>query len=456
MSRVWLLLVFLAACGPKLADVEDGEWLPGGETTNTLLLGSNAFMRPSANLSDEHESEFYSGNSFFNLGWVTAPASTEARDGLGPLYNATSCSGCHFKDGRAAPPDGPDSFPVGSLVRISLAAADGTLGPDPIYGGQIQDIGIQGVPAEATVQITWLEDTDGAYADGTSYTLRRPELVLANPAYGDLPPDLLRSFRVGPATIGLGLLEAISEADLDAVADPGDADGDGISGRLAQVDDLRLGTLAPGRFGWKAEQPTVEQQSAGAFAGDVGITSALFGNDDCTPDEAECNEAISGGDPELDEDTLAAVALYSRTLAPPVREDWESETVLRGKYLFADVGCASCHTATWTTGVAAISELEGQQIWPYTDMLLHDMGDDLSDDRPTGDADGVEWRTPPLWGLGRYPDVSGHQYLLHDGRARGVTEAILWHGGEAEASREAFVALDAEDREALAWFVNAL
>lgn len=439
----WLLLL---ACGPRLAELEEGEWLPADEATNTVLLGSNAFLMPAPNLAPDDEADFYSGNSFFNQVWVEAPASTSARDGLGPLFNATSCSGCHFRDGRAAPPDGSGS--VGALVRVSAPGGGHGLPPvpDTTYGGQIQDAALPDVPGEATVVVEWEE-----FTDSFGYSLRRPRLSLENPGYGELPADLETSLRVGPATIGLGLLEAIPEAAILAAADPYDVDLDGISGRANRVEGGQLG-----RFGWKAEQPTVESQTAGAFAGDMGITSTLVPADDCTEAQPECAETEDGGVPEAADDTFARVVLYSRAVAVPVRREWESETVLRGKLLFEEATCVSCHVRSWVTGTAAFSEFEGLLIWPFTDLLLHDLGEDLSDNRPTWNAEGNEWRTAPLWGVGLYPEVSGHQFLMHDGRARGVEEAILWHGGEGAAAREMWASLDAEDRAALVAYVNSL
>jgi len=441
-----------------LAEVEEGEWLPGGAATNTLMLGSNAFLRPAENLSEENEALFYSGNSWFNQDFVAAPSSTDTRDGLGPVQNARSCSGCHFKDGRAEPPEAPGDDPLGTLVRLSIPGADASGGPigDPVYGGQLHDGGIDDVPVEGELSITW-EEVAGTYDDGTAYTLRRPILDIVELGYGAMHADVRRSVRVAPHMVGLGLLEGIPEARLDALEDPDDADGDGISGRRNIVWHAEDSTLATGRFGWKAEQPTVRTQSAGAFAGDLGITTSIVESDDCTDAQTACKAAASGGTPELDDHLFDRVALYSAAVAVPVRRAWDTDRILRGKWLFADARCDRCHTPSHTTGTEApIPEFEGLLIWPYTDLLLHDMGPDLSDERQVFVAEGSEWRTPPLWGLGLVPDVNGHDTLLHDGRARGFAEAILWHGGEAEASRDAFRAMTAPDRDALVAFLESL
>ena len=445
-SALLPILLVLVGCGDGL---EDGEWLPGGETTNTVLLGSNAFLMPARNLTAEHEQDFYSGNSFFNQAWVEAPASTDARDGLGPLFNARSCSGCHFRDGRAAPPEGGEGPFVGVLLRLSVPGPDGPV-PDPVYGGQLQDQANPGLPAEARLSVRW-EESSGAFADGEPYTLIRPVFTLDDPAYGPLPDDLQISARNAPQMIGLGLLEAIPEADLEALADPDDADGDGISGRIQRHPDGRVG-----RMGWKGGSPDVAQQVANAFAGDMGLTSRLARADDCTDAQGACTSEPDGGDPEVSDAIFDKVVLYARTVAVPARRAADDRTIRRGKALFGDLGCTACHTPSHTTADAALPELNGQRIWPYTDLLLHDMGPELADDRPVLDASGTEWRTPPLWGLGMLDEVNGHTRLLHDGRARGVAEAVLWHGGEAEAARDAFRALDEEDREAVVKFVEDL
>jgi CxxC motif-containing protein (DUF1111 family) len=457
------LALVLAACGatpgePSSAAPPPEERLPGGDTTNTLLGGINAFTMPAANITVEHEELFYAGNGFFNQAWVQAPASTEGRDGLGPLFNARSCAACHFKDGRGRPPLADDETFLGMLLRIGPPelAEDGSPAPDPSYGGQLQPFSVLDVPAEGTPRVAYTE-VPGAYADGEEYSLLVPEYGIEDLAYGPLHPALAISPRVAPAMIGLGLLEAIPEARLAELADPEDADGDGISGRMNRVWDAALGETAIGRFGWKAEQPTVRQQSAGAFLGDMGLTTELFGEQDCTSAEAECSAATSGGAPEVSAELLERVALYGRLVAVPARVGSTKPEVLRGRELFGEIGCSSCHVARHVTGdVEGFPELSGETVFPYTDLLLHDMGEELSDGRPSFGAAGNEWRTPPLWGVGRYPVVNKHDRLLHDGRARGVAEAILWHGGEAEEARERFRALPEADRAKLVVFVESL
>lgn len=462
-SRASVLLAagLVLGCGsdPELAPSSDpSERLPGGDTTNTLLFGANAFTLPAENITDEHEASFFTGNSFFNQSWVQAPSSTQARDGLGPLFNARSCAACHFKDGRGRPPLEPDEEFLGLLLRLAVPGSDanGAPLPEPNYGGQLQPFAIDGVVAEGRPRVVYAQ-VEGSYADGEPYTLLRPSYVIDELAHGPLAPAVLVSPRVAPAVIGLGLLQAIPEARLEELADPDDGDHDGISGRIQRVWDVGRGRVAVGRFGWKAEQPSVEQQAAGAFLGDIGITSSLFPQQDCSPAESDCQAAIAGGEPEIADHLLDKVDLYSRLLAVPMRDRWNDAEVRGGQRLFGEAGCAGCHVPRHVTAPDAdLVEVRHQVIWPYTDLLLHDMGPELSDYRPVFAAEGSEWRTPPLWGLGRYGAVNGHDRLLHDGRARGVAEAILWHGGEAEASREHFRSLAAADRALLVQFVESL
>jgi CxxC motif-containing protein (DUF1111 family) len=341
-----------------------------------------------------------------------------------------------------------------------VSASGAHLGDDPVYGGQIQPFGIAGVPAEALPSISF-EPIAAAYDDGTPFELRRPTLELRELAYGPLETDVRLSSRTAPVMIGLGLLETIPVERLEDLSDPDDRDGDGISGVVAWRSDDR-GAPVAGRFGWKAEQPTVMAQSAGAFRGDIGITSSEVPTEECTPEQTECLEAPAGGSPEIDDVMLDRVVKYSSLLAVPTRRGPEDRQILRGKLLFQEANCTGCHVPSHVTGTVhpsggdALIELREQLIWPYTDLLLHDMGTDLADGQSVGAASTSEWRTPPLWGVGLIPSVNGHQYLLHDGRARGVAEAIAWHGGEAANSRDAFLAMGVEDRDALVAFVNSL
>lgn len=435
---------------------EPGEELSGGETT-VFDTSPNAFSLSARNMTPERRSTFFVGNSFFKENWIIAPSSTAGRDGLGPLFNARSCSGCHLLDGRGKPPESSTEAMTSMLVRLSIPGktTDGGPVPEPTYGGQLQPKAIPGILPEGDALVAY-EEVPGTFADGETYSLRRPtySFVLGR---GNQDAATLYSPRVAPQMIGLGLLEAIPEANILALADPDDTDGDGISGRPNTVWDPLQGKTALGRFGWKANQPHLAAQTAGAFLGDMGITTALFPTQECTAAEADCVAAPDGGAPECSEHIREAVTFYSTTLAPPARRDWQDPEVLRGKQLFAQARCTQCHTAMHRTGtLEGYGELSNQTIRPYTDLLLHDMGAALADGRPDFEADGQEWRTPPLWGIGLLSVVNGHTNLLHDGRARGVLEAIMWHGGEADASQQAFRAMAREDRLALVRFVESL
>lgn len=445
-----VLATVAAACSSTSSDLLVEE--SGGDTT-TALANRNAFGSAAPNLETLERRRFEVGDSFFTQPWVTAPASTDVRDGLGPLLNATSCSSCHVLDGRAAPPAAPGDPERGLLFRIGVADGDDVV-PHPVYGGQIQDRSINGVPAEGTMVIEY-EEIRGAYDDGTPYSLRMPTYRVDEAAYGD-PGDLLISPRIAPAVFGFGLLEAIPEDAILANADPDDADGDGVSGRPNYVWSASQEREMLGRIGWKANVPTVLDQVSGAFLGDIGITSDVQPAENCTDAQAECLGAPTGGSPELSAERLADVVFYSSTLAVPQRRDLDDPDVRAGAELFASLGCAACHTPTFTTGDHPIDAIANQTIYPFTDLLLHDMGPGLADGKPDGLATGTEWRTPPLWGLGLIETVNGHTFLLHDGRARNIEEAILWHGGEAAAAQRSFTVLDAEDRARVIAFLRSL
>lgn len=419
--------------------------------------GANAFAQPSPGLSDEERRAFVVGNNFFNDNWVTAPASTTARDGLGPLFNAQSCSSCHFKDGRGAPPSDEDPEELGLLLRLSVPGEGehGAPVPHPVYGGQLQDRAINDVSAEGTIAIDGREIT-GTFDDGTPYTLIDPRYSVADPAYGPLGDDTMISPRIAPPVFGAGLLEAVPDETLRELASlQADADGD-VSGRLNMVWSPAAQAMTVGRFGWKANVATVEEQTAGAFHGDIGITSFLHPLQDCTPTQSACVAAPEGGQPEISDDKLGRVVFYTRALAVPARRDVGEPVTDRGEQVFADLGCSACHTPELRTGDSDIEPLANQTIRPYTDLLLHDMGPGLADGRPDFGADGSEWRTAPLWGIGLTDEVNGHTRFLHDGRARDLSEAILWHGGEAQSARDGFLASSKDDRDALIAFLNSL
>jgi CxxC motif-containing protein (DUF1111 family) len=457
--------------------LEPGETKPGGGATSRgSSTTANAFSLSSGNLGFKKELDFKIGNAIFRKNWISAPSSTDASDGLGPLFNSRGCQDCHLKDGRGHPPlsaDVPDNS--GSmLVRLSVPAASAeekdrlkahsvnSIG-DPIYGGQLQDFSIQGHKAEGKLKVNY-DDLPVKLGDGETVMLRKPSYEIVDLGYGPLSPDIMISPRVAPQMIGLGLLETVPEEQILANADPDDEDKDGISGKPNRVWSREHEKVMLGRFGWKAGVPTIAQQAAEAFAGDIGISTIMmpFPSGDCTEKQEICLKAPNGNSPkyqnvEVGDELFKLTTFYSQNLAVPARRKPDDPEVLKGKELFYASGCTGCHTPKFKTGEATGQpHLAHQLIWPYSDMLLHDMGDGLADNRPEGAASGSEWRTAPLWGIGLTETVSGHTLFLHDGRARNVTEAILWHGGEAQKSRDAFAKLSKEDRERLIAFVNSL
>lgn len=425
---------------------EPYEALQGGSGSNTTRFDTNAFSQPSAALGFDARADFFVGNGIFDRPWVAAPSSTLGSDGLGPLYNARSCQGCHIKDGRGHPPAPGDA----NTVSMVFALSDAQGHPDPGLGHQLQDQAVPGLAREGRVTVTY-EAVPFVYPDATVVTLRRPIYSTDAP----LAPGVALNPRIAPPMIGLGLIEAIAEADLLAHADPEDGDGDGVSGRAVQY----AGRL--GRFGWKAVAPGLLEQSASAFSNDMGLSTRLrpapFG--DCTATQTACRTGPHGDETdglEIADPLLDLVTFYAANLAVPARRAVEDPDVLAGKRLFYAAQCTTCHVPKFATAAAAAEAQRNQLIWPYSDFLLHDMGPGLADQTPTGPVSGAEWRTQPLWGLGLTQTVNGHTYLLHDGRARSIEEAILWHGGEAAAARDRFAAFDAAARAQLVEFLESL
>ena len=433
--------------------------LSGGELATVERITQTAFAQPIVNLDRGRRRIFSFGDHLFNTQWVQAPASVATLDGLGPLFNRNSCAGCHVRDGRGRPPLPDETRMLSMLMRLSVPGRDERGGPmpHPVYGGQFQEQAILGVAAEGKTKISWTEEP-GQFADGLSFSLRRPTYEFTELGYGPFGDDLLFSPRVAPAVFGLGLLENIPQESILQQADPDDLDGDGISGRPNWVWDVERQATHLGRFGWKANESTLKQQIAGAFNGDIGITSSLLETSSCTESQVDCQEKTQFGDrPEVSDVFLDKITTYVSLLAVPARRDIDGVSEQRGEQLFYQAQCASCHLPRQVTGTASEHpEYNDRVIHPYTDLLLHDMGTDLADNRPDFEADGREWRTPPLWGIGLVENVNKHTFFLHDGRARNLAEAILWHGGEAEQSKEQFVAMEEGDREALLKFLNSL
>ncbi|MGV3524713.1 MAG: di-heme oxidoredictase family protein [Candidatus Sericytochromatia bacterium] len=448
MWRRTLLLgaLLLSACqvGGGVAEVPTALTSAAPARFRVADSSVEAFSHRFPDMNPESRTRFFSGESLFDQNWVTAVSSTAARDGLGPFFNARACASCHFKDGRSRPfrPDGQPEEAL--LVRLSNAQDQ----PDPVYGSQLQPFALEALPGEGQLQIVHTE-LPGRFADGTPYALQRPDYRLVTPGYGAFAPDLKLSVRQSPQLIGLGLLERLPEAEILAAADPDDRNGDGISGRPNRVRDVPSGATVLGRFGWKANQPTVEQQVAAAFAGDIGITSSLFPEREESALQAlQAQPFPDGGAPELPDRLLERVVFYVQNLAVPAPRASDSAWVQAGERLFHGSQCAACHQPRY--------RVDGEEIAPYSDLLLHDMGPELADGRPDALASGQEWRTPPLWGVGLIPTVNGHSRYLHDGRARNLSEAILWHGGEATRARETFRQLSAAERDQLIAFLESL
>lgn len=415
----------------------------------------DAFSQPLPGLDAAELERFARGRSLFRQAWVIAPSRDGAVDGLGPLYNRITCIACHARNGRGRAPDGPDERMQSMLLRLSVPGKDAHGGPrpHPVYGDQLNEDGVPGVPGEGRAAVSWREH-EVALADGERVTLRSPLIELRELAYGEIG-KVLTSPRVGPPVFGLGLLESVPAQALEALAR--EAKPDGVRGRVNRVWSVERQRHETGRFGLKANQPDLRQQIAGAMVGDLGITSTLFPPQNCTPAQAACRAAPDGGRPELSDVQLDDLAFYFAHLAVPARRDTDDPAVVRGERLFADIGCALCHRPVLATGAQPrFPRLAGRTIAPYTDLLVHDMGKGLADGRPDFDAGGRDWRTPPLWGIGLVEAINEHSHFLHDGRARDLTEAILWHDGEAAAARGRFTRLGKAEREALLAFLRSL
>ncbi len=425
--------------------------LAGGETT-VFNRTSSAYEQPSAGLTPENFDKHGEGDLAFEAVFVTPPATINP--GLGPLFNNASCAGCHIRNGRGLPEKSQ------LLVRVSdsrenqenqqTAASDyyreaeasfDNAPPVAGLGTQIQDQGVYGHPPEATVEIRWVEE-QGQYDDGTNYSLRSPLAKISQRDGKPLSIQVMTSLRIPPPVFGLGLLEAIPEATILELADPEDNNQDGISGRPNKVWDVVQEKVVLGRFGWKANNPNLLQQTASAYVNDMGVTNPMFPEAD--------------GSSDIDQEILEEATFYSVSLAVPARTLLNDPQVKRGEKLFTQANCNACHVAQLSTGDSPTKALVNQTIHPYTDMLLHDMGAGLADGRPDFLATGKEWRTQPLWGIGLTQTVLPYSSYLHDGRARTLEEAILWHGGEAKQSQEAFRKMQKNDRDALVRFLRSL
>lgn len=456
-SRAYCLTALLSALAcadstasdrtPRIPDTE----LSAGSATVFDLTG-RAFEQPIPTLTGARLAHHELGDSLFAAGFIDGATGMAPNVGLGPLFNNTSCFACHELNGRGQPPVVPRAF-RGMLFRLSIPAfvPDGPPAPVPGYGGQLQNRAIVGTTPEGTVDITY-ERVSGQFADGSTYELQRPVYQLAA-TYAPLPPNVLMSPRIAPQIVGLGLLESVPDAEVLVRADESDRDGDGISGKANVVSGGITTGRQLGRFGHKASTASLLIQAATAYNEDVGITSPALPIENCAAQLPIC----AAHAPDVTSEHLNAVVFYTRTLAVPARRDIHDPDVRRGAELFASARCSACHAPTLRTGARALEpELANLTIHPYSDLLLHDMGPELADGRPDFRASGSEWRTPPLWGIGLSAFVAGHTRFLHDGRARNLEEAVLWHGGEALAAREVYRRLTKTERDALLRFLGSL
>ena len=413
-----------------------------------------AFSAPIPNLDLKKMRLFTGGRHLFRRAWVTAPGSVQSIDGLGPVFNRNSCSGCHVKDGRGKPPERGKELK--SMVFKLAKIEDNSVFPDPNYGIQLNDKAILGIQYEGKIEIQYL-DQEFVYQDKEIINLSKPVYKINKLSFGPLDKNTKISARVAPAVFGLGLIEAITEEDIKKHADPDDENKDGISGKYNIVLDPQSKLKVLGRFGWKASKGSLLNQIVGAAHEDMGLSSKYFPEQNCMTIQKKCADSITGGTSELTEKQIKRLLLYMQALAVPRQRNTQDKDTRRGEELFKSIGCESCHISTFVTGKHENhEELSFKKIKPYSDFLLHDMGKNLADEVPSAEAEGNEWRTPPLWGLGLIKIVNKHTRLLHDGRAKSIEEAILWHGGEAKKSRNLFANLNAKKRKLIIKFLNSL
>lgn len=415
----------------------------------------DAYSRPFPGLDDGERARFFRGRALFRQSWVVSPAAETAVDGLGPLYNRLACVSCHARNGRGNAPDRPGERMQTMLLRLSVPGIGPHGGPlpHPAYGDQFNEEGIPGVAGEGRAETVW-QETEISLAGAETVALRQPAYRFAELAYGPID-GVLVSARIGQPVFGMGLLDAVSAEELERMA--AEAKPDGVTGRVNRVWDAATQRAEAGRLGYKANMPNLRQQIAGAMLGDLGITSPLFAEQNCTEAQAQCRQAPDGGHPELTGAQLDDMEFYLAHLAVPQRRHGDDPQVRQGERLFARLGCTACHRPLVVTGEhPKYPRLSHRAIAPYTDLLLHDMGEGLADRRPDFLANGREWRTAPLWGIGLAQLIGERVGYLHDGRARSLLEAVLWHGGEAAPAQARFVALAPAERAALLAFLGSL
>lgn len=474
-KRLWLLLTLAITVGITIVQYinkdnvptfEQSELLPGGEMT-VKRLAHRSYVAAGRNVGRVKELDFWTGFSFFRDPWVIAPASTLDRDGLGPLFITRSCVTCHHDGGRG--PMSPEGIhqPASLIIRLG-STLEHVNAIDPTYGGQIQPRSVKLLHPSIKNQPepeAWLDlqydKVSGQFADGESYTLYKPTYALTKFSLGPLAKDIGLSPRYAPSIYGMGLLDAIDEKDLLAQEDPNDSDNNGISGRYNRVTNVvTKETDAIGRFGFKAKHPTLNQQVAAAFVGDIGITSPMFPNEECTSVQVGCQKVAKLGHPtgvEIPNKLLTLVNDFSAYIGVQPARNLDNKKTQQGRSLFYKASCHQCHTPSYVTNSNySLPELANQKIWPYTDLALHDMGEGLADGITEFKANGQEWRTPPLWGIGLQRKLSSTARFLHDGRARSINEAILWHGGEAQHAKRHYINMTKTQRDALLVFIKSI
>lgn len=433
------------------APVTDEERLSGGATT-IFSSGADAYSYPLANLDAKGVAEHLIADKLFSQQFVTAPAAKFG--GLGPVFNQNSCVSCHTRNGRGSVPTALGDNTTGLLLRLSIDGVNSFGGPlaVPEFGTQLQTKAIYSGTPEGQLAYSEVQEII-KFLDGEVVMLTKPTYSIAS-SYLPLSIPILTSARQAPAIFGLGLLEAINESDILSQEDISDADGNGISGKANMVWDIIKGRNVLGRFGWKANNPTAHQQAADAAFQDMGLTNSFFREEQCNG-QANCNIGLQA-DLDIHDTIVNMMAFYFQTVAVPAARNITHPEYLAGKKLFTKIGCASCHKPSYTTGIHSITALSNQKIFPYTDLLLHDMGEGLADNRPDFKATGMEWRTPPLWGIGLAQIVNPNAGFLHDGRAKTLEEAILWHGGEAENVKISYTRLTKKEREQLLYFLKSI
>ena len=425
------------------------------------------------------------GQAIFEKIWVFAPSSTKSSDGLGPLYNARSCKQCHGLSIK-----NKSSLPSSLVIHLSIEPSLDMryqdteknlkeLGfiPEPSYGKQLQTFAYPGAKAEAEISVSY-EKVLAIFADGDQVSLSKPNYTIDSYGYGDFHPDYRWSPRVAPRMMGLNWLEAIPVETLLLNSDTEDSNNDGISGKINWVWDSTSQSTQAGRFGWKAAKANLEQQNLAALSTDIGVSSWLFpkAEGDCTEAQAHCSQlakatetyvasSAHGDSPnqltvEASKEMTDLLLRFTASLSPDQRlspNNKDRSKLEYGRQLFNKIGCHSCHISQYDNVINTYSnDRKSTTIYPYTDLLLHDMGTSLADNRKEFAASGNEWRTSPLWGISKYLQESPNPHFLHDGRAKSVMDAILWHGGEAESSKQAFMNLPKEQRTSLINFVESL